>query len=245
VIDNVILFCGGTPLYQNNRPKPLALMPNSKTILENYLGQKPLLSVPTITIIAEEDFVGLFAQIIDHHDEWKNKIVLKSSPNHSSTMEKLADFASSAEKQGSKFMFTYPDVFYFGNWDALFSEENFDQKMVVSSVYLQSRFSEVTFDPYTQRVRSVTLRPVRVPANASAIYGGHFLTQDRLLEDNLNIFEERFVKPSSPSLEGDFFKFLASEGSLRVSLLTNKWLKTDSQREMIEVLNLLQSNPYV
>lgn len=239
MITDLVLFCGGDPIYAGNKPKPLALMPNSLSVLENYLRQKPLQQVPKITILAEADFLSDFERVAQgSHTQLKN-INLLSVPNKSSTLDKLKKVCSSDCFYGSSLLFTYPDIFYFGSWEKLFSSEATSSKMRISCVYLQSRFSEISYNPYTRKALSLSLKPSRIPANKSIIYAGHLFAKTADLLNALDLFERNNGKIPKPTLEGDFFKCLVSEGLIEVDLLEDLWIKADSNKEMIEIINRL------
>lgn len=240
MISNLVLFCGGDALYQNKRPKPLDLMPNSISVLENYLRQKHLEIIPKITILAEEEFYIEIKEKIESSNDNLRTISVLSVPNDSSTFSKTKTFLSQISTSEDTILFTYPDIFYFGSWDKLLSSEDLNSRMRISGLFLQSRFPEITFNPYVGRVLSINLRTKRVPANASTIYAGHFIARREDLESAINLFENEHKGITNAALEGDFFRFLVSAGKLDVCLLEEAWIKADSMKEMVQIIELLE-----
>ncbi len=239
MISNLVLFCGGEAIYQNKKPKPLDLMPNSLSVLENYLRQKHLEIIPKITILAEEEFYVEIKEKIESSNDNLREISVLSVPNESSTFSKTKRFLSQISTIEDTILFTYPDIFYFGSWANLLSSEDLNSGMRISGLFLQSRFPEITFNPYVGRVLSITLRTKRIPANASTIYAGHFIARREDLESSINLFESEHKDITNASLEGDFFKFLVSAGKLHVCLLEEAWIKADSMKEMVQIIELL------
>jgi len=239
MISNLVLFCGGDALYQNERPKPLDLMPNSLSILETYLRQKNLEIIPKITLLVEEEFYVEINEKIDSSNNNLRIISVLSVPNKSSTFSKTKSFLSQMSPSEDTILFTYPDIFYFGNWDNLLSSVDLDSRMRISGLFLQSRFPVITFNPYVGKVLSISLRTKRIPANASTIYAGHFIARHEDLESAIVLFESKHKDVTNATLEGDFFKFLVSEGKLHVCLLEEAWIKADSMKEKVQIIKLM------
>jgi hypothetical protein len=246
MISDLVLFCGGDPLYTGQKPKPLSIMPNALSMIETFFQQEQILQVSKITILAEMDFFDEYKKLIDVLDNNDDaNLDLLATPTGSSTLEKINLYLNSPRKHGKFSLFTYPDIFYFGDWTSLLSSEGLDKCMKISTVPLQSRFSEITFNPYTQKIQALSLRPTRVPANKSHIYAGHFFGQTNEIRKNLSVFESTQIGDAKQSLEGEFFKFLISNGLLEAHTLADYWVKADSWKEMIEIVKHLEKEKKV
>jgi hypothetical protein len=240
MISDLVLFCGGNSIYDSNRPKPLALMPNTVSILGNYLRQDPLKRIPRIVALVEERHTKEFQLDCTRQKSTAMNIRLLEVSNGSTTFEKMQQFLLSRDVSGDTFLFSYPDIFFFGDWKQLLEFDYVSHKMLISGVYLQTRFPEINFNSYSQRVHSVSLRPTRIPANTKSIYGGHFGASRKCLEESLLEFQKIQRQELHPSLEGDFFTFLSSVGRLYVSSLEGAWKKADSIKEMMEIIQLIE-----
>jgi len=241
MIEEVVLFCGGKPLHPGSVPKPLTLMPNSISILGNYLRQKFLREVNQITLLAEEDYVEKLMSVIHGNELSHLNIRCITLQNGSSTFNKVHTLLSSKVKLAGSLLFTYPDIFYFGDFAEIFSDADLDS-MFVTGVYLQSRFPEITFNPYSGDIRSISLRPPRVPASSSTIFAGHFFARYEQIRLDWEKFCSANRMRNDLSFEGDFFKYLVNENKLKVQILGRKWIKADSSNEMSLILDLLSSD---
>jgi hypothetical protein len=236
VISDLVLFCGGKPIHDSNNPKPLALMPNSLTVLGNYLRQIHIEHIPNLVVLTDDDYVDEIQIECEKQASQIASFKILRTPNGSTTLEKLQEFLLSDVASGDMYVFTYPDVFFFGDSRDLFESDYMPHSVQISGVYLQTRFPEISYDPYTQEVHSVSLRPPRIPANSTSIYGGHFAASHSFLQENLCDFNKKYGLAGRLSLEGDFFRFLSSAGKLRVCMLEGTWIKADSTKEMLEIL---------
>ena len=239
MINNLVLFCGGDEVHTGNKPKPLVQMPNSLTILENYLRSEWVRSIPWISIITEFKYSKEIQVVLEQISILSNKIDLLECSNGSSTLEKIKRFATLKSATDENCLLTYPDIFYFGNWQKILQTKIENGRMFITGVPLQSRFPEISFDPYTRRVRSVSLRPKRMPANFSTIYGGQLLASISNLKQELNLFEKNREMTANLTLEGDFFSYLVSKRILQTIILNDQWIKADSYKEMLSILQLL------
>jgi hypothetical protein len=239
MISDLVLFCGGSPIHDAGKPKPLALMPNSVSILGNYLRQSPLRKIPHIVALAEEDYCEEIRVECERDVSFGANIKILQVPNRSTTLEKMQRFLTSEVALGDTFLFSYPDIFFFGEWKSLLEFDYTSCKMQISGVHLRTRFPEINYDPYSQRVHSVSLRPSRIPANAKSVYGGHFGASRKSLEESMSEFHES-QEDLHLSLEGDFFTFLSSTGRLQVSALEGVWIKADSTKEMIQIVQQIE-----
>jgi len=235
-MSELVLFCGGASIYPIEKPKPLTLMPNTLTLIETYLSLTPLKQISQVTLIAESDFFNEIEEVAGMFNDESNQFRVLLTPNHSSTLSKLQYFLSSNISKSPNLLFSYPDVFYFGNWERLFTQD----KMMISGVYLQTRFPEINFNPYTSKIHSLNLKPPRVPANSSTIYAGHFSGKLQDIAGALRLFDETRSNILNPTLEGEFFRFLVSQGSLTVNILDGTWIKADSDKERLAIVNLLK-----
>lgn len=239
MISDLILFCGGSPVPNQNLPKPLLVMPNSLTVLENQLFQLKDKNIPRITLLVEENYFDLVYALVEKKKESKKNIVILKTVNESTTLDKLSQFLSASIACGSNLLFSYPDIFYFGDWTENFKATSNDERIVISGVPLQSRFPELIYDPYTFEVSSVSLRPTRVPANSSTIYGGHLYAKLGTIRRCLESFYLESSHLLNPILEEDFLKFLSSNNLLDLTILENRWIKADSAKENWEICKLL------
>lgn len=236
---SLVLFCGGRNAYNEASPKPLKLLPNKRSLIYNFLQQTKLRFFSRVFLLVEENLVGIFANEVQISGIQPDKVMIIPVSNESTTLEKLQEFLQTEFAFVNPIILSYPDIFYFGDLSSLLGNEARMSSVIVSGVFLQSRFPMINLNPYTGKARSVSLNPSRVPANASVIFGGHISSSATQLRQLLLEFDTSQEFTNKPSLEGDFLKFLANRGLLDVVVLFEKWLKSDSTNEEIDILDKL------
>lgn len=236
---NLVLFCGGKNVYYGSKPKPLKLLPNGRSLIYNFLQQATLQSFSKIILLVEEASVSSFIKEVQSSGSHADKVLVLPVSNQSTTLEKLQKFLKTESAQERPFLLSYPDIFYFGDLSKLLEHEGRMSSVRVSGVFLQSRFPVINLNFYTQKARSISLNPSRVPANASVIFGGHISSSAYQLERLLFEFYTDKNYMDKRNLEGEFLKFTANKEMLDVDILAAKWLKSDSINEEIEILDEL------
>jgi hypothetical protein len=240
MIDDIVLFCGGPQIYGDAVPKPLSKMPDGSSVLVNYLRHQ-LMPSESITLMVESEFVQSFTNEVSQLSKLNDKLRIVSCEQGSSTLEKMKRYLMLNERQTNKLLFTYPDVFYFGPPSDFFKLRFHEPVSYVSIVPLRSRFSQLAVDIYSSEVKSVSLRPVKMPANSTFIFGGHFFSDRKLIEKLLASFDDSEGPQHKLTLEGDFLKYLISNSVLESVLLSKRWVKADSVAELYEIQRILNN----
>lgn len=236
----LVLFCGGPNIFPgphgHSVSKPLALMSNGRTVLENYLNLKNLETFDEIVLLVENKDGEEFKKLDLRESKFSGEIRIFKVSDDSSTLIKLLEFLTKEASSTGLLCLSYPDIFYFGELSSLNHNVNFEEQVVVSAVFLQTRFPQLSTNIYSGAVESISLKAKRVPANTGLIFAGHILSSKGFLEHKLQQMFDSGGDPVSSSLEGTFLKYLSSSGNLSSRILWETWLKADSSRETDEII---------
>lgn len=226
----VALFCGGPKIYGPGLPKPLRPFANGLTLLQAYLVHLSNSHEAPVHLMIEESDVEHYRDVAQQvkHDS----VSLSISNNGSTTLEKLEVFLSGERAPNSQILFSYPDIFYFGDL------RDFHLSSGVSKVLLGShkhhvRFPRLSRHPFSNQVRSVGSPNAPESTNPDWVYSGIFTGNTDILKERLESFQLHSTSRGiSRSLETDFFSFLANRKELEVIELESPWIQADSEREL-------------
>ena len=239
-MDQLVLFCGGPPIYPGGVPKPLQLVDERQTLVELYVSSSFAGAFSTITILCETDYLSAFEKV-SRGLRVDSEIAVTETPNGSSTLEKLSLHLESTNASDVPTVFTYPDIFYFGTLPEPASDYPWHERVTLSLQTLKSRFPRVIVEPYSGQVRSITTHQGAVPANPVHLFGGHLMASPALLVQVLNSIGEQRIRDGG-SLEVDAFSWMINRGMVDSILLDQLWLKADSPRDLEEIRSTMVSD---
>lgn len=233
--DTLVLFCGGPSIY-GGVPKPLQKLPTGETLLECYLRFfKPTVSTDVVLLVEqsfEADYSGMLKDL-----DYPSKITTLACSDNSSTLSKLHRFLKAGYPAESTVMFSYPDMFVFGE---IATPDTTDPRLAdsvfISFAPIVSRFPRLIVDPYDNTVRGISNHTTLMPANPLHVFGGHLLVRVGVM----NTLVETFLAEAqllSSSLEFDMFFWLVNTARVHSMPIYGRWIQADSPREISTILN--------
>ena len=236
MIDALVLFCGGPPIY-GGAPKPLQKLCTGETLIERYLSCVNPLEYSEVVLLVdqafEDDYIAMLAVI-----NYASEITTLACADNSTTLTKLRTFLKSGYPAERTVMFSYPDMFVIGEIDAPNSTDSrFADSVFISFTPVVSRFPRLVVDAYDNTVRGISNHTSPIPANPVHVFGGHLLVRAGLMNNLVDTFLSE-VRLPAPSLEFDMFFWLINAARMHAIPIYGRWIQADSPRAVETILNL-------
>ena len=236
MIDTLILFCGGPPIYGGS-PKPLLKLRTGQTLLEHYLFYIKVRVPKNIVLLVDQSFESDYKCIVNELS-YPASIATLPCASDSSTFVKLQTFLKSGYPKDRTVMFSYPDIFVIGELDSPTDlEDSLSENVFISFTPVFSRFPRLVVDPYGGAVRGISNHTSPTPANPLHVFGGHLLVRVGLMENLVDTFLAE-VDITAPSLEFDMFFWLINTSRMLSMPIYGRWIQADSPRELEAILAL-------
>jgi hypothetical protein len=236
MIDSLILFCGGPPIYGGS-PKPLQKLRTGQTLLERYLFHIKARVPKDIVLLVEESFESDYRRVVNELN-YPASIRILACASDSSTFGKLQDFLKSDYPKDHIVMFSYPDIFVIGDIDKpAITDDSLSENVFISFTPVFSRFPRLVVDTYGSAVRCISNHSSPMPANPLHVFGGHLLVRVGLMENLVDTFLAE-VDMTAPSLEFDVFSWLINTSHMLSMPIYGRWIQADSPRELEAILAL-------
>lgn len=220
--ENIFIFCGGPRLY-NDLSKGFYNFDYKEPLLViNYRNLKN--SYKNIIYLINEDDEDSFNTLKKDFNLVQAECITFNPK--STTLEKAVETFEHYKNQNS-LNFSYVDIL---------SEESFwDIKpcdlTTIKIVPFRSRFPKITLDPFTNKVKGVTMYNSRVPANKSYIFAGFCqINKSHVIE----LLNSEFSDKGQVDLEVKLFDQLSLKNKLVAVPYYKKWLHIDSKRDLIK-----------
>jgi len=236
MIDTLILFCGGPPIYGGS-PKPLQKLSTSETLIERYLCHIKPYAPREIVLLVDQSFEENIQHIINEF-KYPASITTLACADASTTFAKLQAFLKSGYPADRTVMFSYPDIFVIGDIDkSIVTDESLSENVFISITPVFSRFPRIVVDAYDSTVRGISDHTSPMPANPLHVFGGHLLVRAGLMNNLVDTFLAE-VGMTAPSLEFDMFFWLINTSQMLSMPIYGRWIQADSLRELELILAL-------
>lgn len=232
-MDSLILFCGGPAIYPGGVPKPLQLMTEERTLLDYYLDTPFAAGFSEVTLLCEDDYLNDFERLVRTIESGR-RITVLCSPNNSSTLEKIHLYLAARGTCDRPVVFSYPDIFYFGDLPLTETDFPWSEKAMLSLRILSSRFPRIIIDPFSGQVRSISSHQSAVPANPVHMFGGHLIASPKMLKEALSAaMVQRGTELDS--LEVGALAWMIGLGLVSSLVLDQPWMIADAPRDFEEI----------
>lgn len=227
----LVLFCGGPAIYGNGVPKPLMVLNEGETLLGLFSKTNIFRNASSVELLVEDQFESDFAKeakLMGPH------VRLRASEDFSSTGNKLRDYCRNSAEPETLTIFSYPDIFFFGEIGGDFLSD--DSKVWLSSRSALSRFPRFFPEPYGPRLLSISGPGEKQGSNRVLMFGGHIIAKPEIL---IQALDSWMISNDSknPILEEQGFSFLVRSGLAAHFELLGNWLQADSPRDLARIAN--------
>ena len=225
----LVLFCGGPAIYGNGVPKPLTVLTDGETLLDLYSKSDVFRKASSVDLLVEREFEYAFTQ---ESDKLGPKVRVRVSENFSSTGLKLKQFCEESSEPEALTLFSYPDVFFFGDLGSDFSTDA--DKIWLSSRSVLSRFPRFFPEPYGSRLLSISGPSEKEGSNRVLMFGGHIIAKPSILGPELESwFRTTYTK--GEILEEQGFSHFVRSGLAAHFELLGSWFQADSSRDVVRI----------
>lgn len=230
----LFLFCGGLPIDDEGRPKPLMKVRDRQSLLRCFLlhlKHRRLTMPPSVTLLCDDgQDVAIKVDLSDFsYPVPINVLACGARPN---TFEKFRRALNDCVDPQSYVQFGYPDIFSFDEFsDPHLAASDSDSTVYISAAVLTSRFPRLNVDVYNSRVMGISDYSSPVPANPMYVFGGDLWARVGQLLMLIDEFRTEVAVPD-PSLEYDFFFWLINHKMVRCVIQHGERLWIDSFRDV-------------
>jgi len=225
----LVLFCGGPAIYGKGVPKPLMLLSTGETLLGLFSKMPVFRNASSVELLVEDQFESDFAK---EAESLGPHVKLQMSRDFSSTGEKLRDYCRNSAEPDTMTLFSYPDVFFFGEICSDFFTD--DDKVWLSSRSALSRFPRFFPEPYGPRLLSISGPGEKQGSNRVLMFGGHIVAKPEILVQPLDSWIDGLDSESQILEEQGFSSFVRSGLAAHFELL-GSWLQADSPRDLVRI----------
>ena len=225
----LVLFCGGPAIYGSGVPKPLKVLTDGETLLELFSKSDVFQKASSVDLLVEREFEYAFAK---ESEKLGPKVRVRASENCSSTGLKLKQFCEESSEPHTLTLFSYPDVFFFGDLGSDFSTN--EDKIWLSSRSVLSRFPRFFPEPYGSRLLSISGPREKEGSNRVLMFGGHIVAKPSILGPELDSwFKNIYTK--GEILEEQGFSYFVRSGLAAHFELLGSWFQADSSRDIVRI----------
>jgi hypothetical protein len=234
---HLVLFCGGDHIYGDGLPKPLYRSSSGDSLLSIYSSTSVYVNSETVTLLVENRSKAAFSKDVTRLGKSK-PLSLVVCPDGSTTLEKLLVYLRNESSPEGPTIFSYPDIFYFGDINVLDSVD-LDKSIVLTSRSAVSRFPRLYVEPYGTAVRSISAQNKNVRTNNVLMFGGHLIAKPSFLEHYLESRQEAILSRGG-KLEVEGFSSFIGDGVAKHIELRGKWMQVDGPRDLAELAQALE-----
>lgn len=225
----LVLLCGGPAIYGTGVPKPLQLVRGRETLLELYINSGPFANVETANLLVERRDLDAFEEVLDRLG---SRALIHVSEDQSSTAQKILGFCERSVARDQLHVFTYPDIFFFGDLGQEFYED--ESKIWLSSRTMSSRFPRFFAEPYSSKLLSISPPHEQEGSNRVLMYGGHIVSRPNVLVSAINEWLADSDSKGGVLEERGFAHFVRC-GLARHFELRGDWYQADNAREISKI----------
>lgn len=227
----LVLFCGGPAIFGNGVPKPLMVLNKGETLLSLFSKTDIFRNASSVELLVEDQFESEFAQ---EAKRMGAHVRLRTSEDFSTTGVKLRDYCRNSEQPETMTIFSYPDIFFFGEIGGDFLSD--DRKVWLSSRSALSRFPRFFPEPYGPRLLSISGPGEKQGSNRVLMFGGHIIAKPGILVQALDSWMSS-NDSENQILEEQGFSFFVGSGLAAHFELLGNWLQADSPRDLVRISN--------